>query len=272
MKRLLAKMGLASAYKIQQVLCPTRFLFVVGHMRSGSSLLTHILNTNAEISGYGETHLRYSSRQDLDRLVWTVYKDLRQVRVTRFTMDKVLHNDYLEECLFFSQDCMFLFLVREPEGTLRSLVRAIPEWHGDPEVDADAVLSDAWGHYTLRLRGIEQEARAIRDQHRASFLTYDQLINRTYDSFGMIEHFLGLRTQLSENYHQTRMTGRYVSGDTSPNIKKGYIDRAIRYDDAPIIDAARMDEASRCYARVTSLLSSRFLSLDPTTAQTTSQI
>ena len=32
---------------------PYKFLFVMGHIRSGSSLLMHILATNPEIIGYG---------------------------------------------------------------------------------------------------------------------------------------------------------------------------------------------------------------------------
>ncbi|MGV2388843.1 MAG UNVERIFIED_CONTAM: sulfotransferase [Microcystis novacekii LVE1205-3] len=42
-------------------------------MRSGSSLLTHILNSNPEIIGFGETHLVYESEQDFKALMFQLY-------------------------------------------------------------------------------------------------------------------------------------------------------------------------------------------------------
>ena len=38
-------------------------LFVLGHMRSKSSLLVHLLNSNPEVLGYGETHIGYTGRR-----------------------------------------------------------------------------------------------------------------------------------------------------------------------------------------------------------------
>ncbi|MDY7013544.1 MAG: sulfotransferase family protein, partial [Cyanobacteriota bacterium] len=59
-------------YRILFRLQPYRVLFILSHMRSGSSLLTHILNSNPEIIGYGETHLQYSSEADFKRLMLKV--------------------------------------------------------------------------------------------------------------------------------------------------------------------------------------------------------
>ena len=56
-----------------------RILFVLSHMRSGSSLLTHILNTNNEIIGYGETHIKYSSELDFKALLSKVYLRFKKV-------------------------------------------------------------------------------------------------------------------------------------------------------------------------------------------------
>ena len=51
-----------------------RYLFVLGHMRSYSSLLCHILGSHPQINGYCETHVKYRSRFDLLRLRSRVVK------------------------------------------------------------------------------------------------------------------------------------------------------------------------------------------------------
>ena len=48
---------------------PYRILFILGHMRAASSLLSHILTSNSEIIGYGETHTQYYREQDLKKLI-----------------------------------------------------------------------------------------------------------------------------------------------------------------------------------------------------------
>jgi LPS sulfotransferase NodH len=37
------------------------FVHILSHMRSGSTLLAHLLASHPEIIGYGETHIRYRS-------------------------------------------------------------------------------------------------------------------------------------------------------------------------------------------------------------------
>src|SRR5690606_22826234 len=46
----------------------TRFLIVVAHARSGSSLLVHLLHANPAIFGIGEHHVSYDTPHDLQRL------------------------------------------------------------------------------------------------------------------------------------------------------------------------------------------------------------
>jgi hypothetical protein len=45
-------------------------LLLLGHMRCGSSLLTHILVDNPEIAGYGETHTRYNTSNDFEEWLY----------------------------------------------------------------------------------------------------------------------------------------------------------------------------------------------------------
>jgi len=70
-------------------------LFILGHMRSGSSLLTHILSSNAAIDGYGETHLDYSNPQDFGVATANVCRHLWKVPSGEYVLDKVLHKRHI---------------------------------------------------------------------------------------------------------------------------------------------------------------------------------
>src|SRR3972149_8331155 len=50
-----------------------RFLFILGHMRSGSSLLCHLLCSSEDIIGFGEAHNDYRRRSDLSKLLACVW-------------------------------------------------------------------------------------------------------------------------------------------------------------------------------------------------------
>ena len=52
------------AHSIQHWIQPQQKILLLGHMRCGSSLLSNILATNPEITGYGETHLDYQTPGD----------------------------------------------------------------------------------------------------------------------------------------------------------------------------------------------------------------
>jgi hypothetical protein len=52
-----------------------RHLFLLGHMRSYSSVLSHILGSHPQIDGYCETHIKYRTRLDL----WRLHHRVRQL-------------------------------------------------------------------------------------------------------------------------------------------------------------------------------------------------
>jgi hypothetical protein len=73
----------------------TEWLFVLGHMRSGSSLLVHLLNSSPEILGYGETHREYTGRRSLFCLHDDVCREFeKHGEITdpfyRYVMDKIV--------------------------------------------------------------------------------------------------------------------------------------------------------------------------------------
>jgi len=229
-------------------------------MRSGSSLITHILGANRDISGYGETHLRYSSEADLQRLMNEVLPTLRKVCVPKYVMDKVL-GEYLNcDQLFHRSDCFFVFFIRHPDASIRSMMRQFPTWFGEEPLDHEMLLNRALQHYERRLTTIERHASLVADTGRAAFFTHNQLINNTSDVFRMLERMLSLSLPLEEKYSVMRTTGVPGVGDQSHHITKGFIDRTINHEDRPL-DENAIAHAIELYERVSDQLTTSCLSI-----------
>ena len=77
-----------------------RNLFVLGHMRSYSSLLCHILGSHPQVDGYCETHIKYRTWLDLLRLRSRVVQLTGEPLRGRYILDKVLHNTLTRGVLF----------------------------------------------------------------------------------------------------------------------------------------------------------------------------
>lgn len=103
-----------------------RFLFVVGHMRSGSSLLMHVLNSHPSILGYGETHRRYHGVADLVHLEREVFEKLHVdhggTPSYRYVADKILHDYIWDADVLTLTSLKMLVSVRSPERSLRSIL------------------------------------------------------------------------------------------------------------------------------------------------------
>ncbi len=260
MLKMLAKKCLIPIYAAQKLIRPTKFLFVVGHMRSGSTLLTHILNSNPDISGYGETHTPYETSEDVDRLVYEVLPTLRKVRLTTYVMDKVL-NDYLQcKEIFHRADCYFLFLIRDPVSSIRSMMRQFPTWFSDTAIDRNTLQLRATERYNDRLEMIRSHTMEVGDESRTVFLTYDQLLYDTTRVFNLIEQVLELQVPLRENYNLTRTSGSHFIGDTSKHILKQQIDRNIRHEEQPL-DEEKLGRAKELFEQVSCRLRSQCSSL-----------
>jgi hypothetical protein len=209
-----------------------RVLFVLSHQRSGSSLLVHLLNTNPQIIGYGESLLHYASKRDLRRLPLMVMARTRKpVALQRYVVDKLLYAELLEETSLLRHDELrTIFLVREPEGALRSLIQApkLDHWPQQPNANRDHVDHEvATKYYCDRLRDLEEYSRIVDDKERSVFITHQQLLERTDEVFGAFQKMLRVKKPFSEQYEILPTTGASGYGDVSDNIKRGFVDRQI---------------------------------------------
>jgi hypothetical protein len=208
---------------------PCRILFILSHMRSGSSLLTHILNSNPDIIGYGETHIQYTSEIDFKRLMLKVYWEAQEFRTLRdiknlsmnqkYILDKVLHNNKFADDEFLLSDNLYsIFLLREPRRSLASIASL------KPHLNEEQILN----YYAGRLSMLEQYARLIDSKKRSLLITYHQMIKQTDLVFEALQKFLEIGGGFSEDYQLLKTTGMRHVGDHQGNINAGRIVRTPR--------------------------------------------
>ena len=208
---------------------PYRFLLLLSHMRSGSSLLTHLLTTNPEVIGYGETHTNYADADDFKGLLKKVYwqaqdfrtlGELRNLRMNhQYVMDKVLHNKkFLNHDWLQSEQVYALFLLREPERSLASIADLKPHWNQQDTIE----------YYAERMAMLVDYARLINNPERMLVVTYEQLLDNTPNVLTILQQFLHTKAPFTEEYKVLKTTGMKGVGDPKGKIKAGKIVRSQR--------------------------------------------
>lgn len=224
--------------RLKDISQKVEFLWILSMMRSGSSLLTHLLVNHPRIEGFGECWIRYESTADFRELIARVrlYNTLERLRRRlpdrsrdgQIVLDKLLH-DRLLPCLELLNEAQLklIFLLRRPQDVVSSLLRAgKPFPHsGTPEAAAR--------YYTSRLQALERYAASIREPRKTLVLHYEALLNRTHDGLQSLQAFLGLDEPLSESYELTVATGVPALGDPTKLIKTG---RVVKIHKPPLID------------------------------------
>ena len=200
-------------------------------MRSGSSLLLHILATNPDIAGFGESHLCYGDLDDLARLRRRIRRHLpTKKRDRRYALDKILHDHlHLADEVLQHADGRFIVLLREPRSAVASMIHAFPKWFGTTELTHRQRFQRAAGHYHLRLSGLVRTARRIADLNRALFVRHQDLLEETDRVLRTLEDFLGLKAPLSTRYDLLPTTGGVGMGDHSAALKSGVVQHVVRH-------------------------------------------
>lgn len=190
-----------------------RYLFLLGTMRSGSTLLASILCSHPAVFGYGETHVVYRSAADFGELEARVCRahgidpaDIGPRRV----LDKLLHDGLIRDPGIFGEiDLTCLFLLREPRRTLQSLVYQL-----------GSTLDDAFTYYQERLASLDRYAEAF---PRSAFLTYEDLAGDPQRTLTGLTAFLGLDPPLVAEYRLQPLHDVKGVGDRSAAIRAGRV-------------------------------------------------
>lgn len=219
-----------------------RYLFVIAHPRSGSTALSHVLQSHPDIVGFGEHHVSYDGLQDLDALATRNAFLARTPDTThRYTLDKIVWNHHeLADAVVDDAACHFVFLVREPIETLESYRRM---FHDLP-TDERRLES-----YRVRLDGMVSLAQRIADPTRMTMLTYDELVADTEATLRRLTDALDLEPPLRRDYELNHKSGQQSWGDPSPHLKAGTItaiEHAPTNISLDVIDAASLVYDAAC--------------------------
>jgi hypothetical protein len=238
------------------------FVFILGHMRSGSTLLTHLLCTSEEIVGYGETHTNYRRRSDLAKLLCSVRVNttLNPLKY-RYVLEKIVSTQHpICRSVLTDQRIRYVFLIREPLGSLASIVNMRQHFH--PDETHSQVVAFATQHYTERLGQLRRFAEIIDDPQKCLMVTHQQVLNDTTVTFTALERFLDLRSPLREEYDVMATTGKPGVGDPFPNIRLGKIHRSLPKKHVDLSNSQRYT-VQECYEECTQTLSAMMQSPAP---------
>lgn len=205
-----------------------RFVFILGHMRSGSTLLCHLLCSSGEIIGFGETHTNYHRRSDLAKLLVSVWiQTTKNPLRYKYVLDKIVDAQHvLCDAVLRDQRTRYVLLVREPLASMASIVAMRRQFHEDEE-SLQQSIEFAANHYAIRLSQLVQLAKSANDPTRCLLVTHRQLLTETPLVFQALEAHLHLREPLREDYQIMPTTGKPGIGDPSPNILLGKISRTL---------------------------------------------
>jgi hypothetical protein len=225
------------------VLRPRRYVLVLSHMRSYSSLLCHLLGSHPEIDGYAEMHRSYRRYTDLLRLKAHVFRSLDGEFGGRFVLDKLLHDRYTVSHAVLERRSVYpILLVRDPADTVRSILRMggviqSAGWYSDPCLVA--------GYYESRVSHLAEIARTL--ERPSVFIRGKDLLDDTRGCLDSIASFLGLRSALDESYSLFKNTGREGWGDYSDVILERRVVRDRLRGDGPDLPHGLLVRAQRAY-------------------------
>lgn len=223
------------------------YLFLLGTMRSGSSLLTSILCSHPEILGYGETHVVYDEPGKMQELAARVRRAHGGREPERYVLDKLLHDGLIRDPdVLEGVDLTCLFLLRAPRRTIESLVHQL-----------DSTLDDAFTYYRERLLHLERYARAF---PRSAFLTFEGLTGDPAGTLERLTGFLGLSSPLSPEYRLQPLHDVKGIGDRSGRLAAGRIlieERELSVE----LPEDRVAEAEASYWKCRAVLEERMLAI-----------
>ncbi|MCQ8847219.1 sulfotransferase family protein [Alteromonas stellipolaris] len=216
-------------------------IYMLSHMRSRSSLLSHILGSNPEISGYSELSIKYRDRFScLDQKI-KLHQDGLVVDSSVKLFDKILHNsfDFKSTSPLNSNGVDVLIMLRPPESTIKSIV-TMGEKNGNTKY---ADVNWASKYYVSR---VEKLCTIANELERFFFVKSDDIVENSEVTLSKLSNFLRLQNPLTVEYGSFNLTGKKKSGDTSENIKAGKIVKT-KANDNIIISNAKLSELEEFY-------------------------
>lgn len=185
-----------------------RAVFVLGHMRCGSTALANILCSRPDISGYGEAHISYKDRSALGVLALNQLRRKAWRPRAELLFDKILHSRYDADVVPDFFESRAIFMVREPSATIRS-IRSLFQAIGSAEYVTDSLAAD---YYEQRLVQLQVNWCQFPADRRIG-LSFDQLTSDPDAALAAISSRLRLTPPLANRYDGSIKSDMPGAGD-----------------------------------------------------------
>lgn len=201
------------------ILGNSKYLFLISHMRSYSTLISHLLGSSEEINGYKENHLSYRSTGDLIHLRYRTQQAIEARLDGTYILDKILHNHAEISPKMLKKDTIhILFTIRKPVETVKSIINmgsklVDVEWYRDEDQVA--------GYYEGRLQKMCEYAKLV--GKRGAYLDAEAILNHPEEVVSRLSGWLQLNKPLDTEYQTFKHSGQPFHGDPSKNILEGKI-------------------------------------------------
>lgn len=172
-----------------------RCIFLIGHMRCGSTALSNVIASSNDISGYGETHVVYENAAGPGVLALNQAKKRAWKLGAPFLFDKVLHNtlDRRPPHSFFAARA--IFMIRNPNQAAPSIVRLFKKV-GSHEYRS---LDSAALYYRDRVMRMTELWRQFPASRRIA-INFEDMIEAPDRLLNRLSRFLSLSAPLANHY------------------------------------------------------------------------
>lgn len=181
-------------------------IFMIGHMRAGTTALTNILCSRKDVSGFGEAHVNYSGKYSLGRLYLSLMKN-NGIKKSSYIFDKILHSRYDSNATDDFFNSKGIFIIREPSESIKSIQKLF-EMHGSEEYkNLESIVS----YYNQRLDSMVFLWSKYNKNNRI-FIPYQRLINETDAVLDEMSSFLEITPKIINEYAPSKVS-RHGAGD-----------------------------------------------------------
>ncbi|MCB1721390.1 MAG: sulfotransferase family protein [Rhodospirillales bacterium] len=186
----------------------SKSVFIIAHMRCGSTALSNVLINHPSISGFGEAHIEYGSRSKLGNLVVRQIKEKSWKYKADYLFDKILHSSYDKNVCEDFYNSKAIFLAREPEASILS-IRNLFERINSKDFCTDQLAAE---YYIERVSNIIKTWHCFGARNRLG-LTHSDLVSNPDVQLHKISTFIGLSPPLENKYESHKASTKEGAGD-----------------------------------------------------------
>lgn len=186
-------------------------IFILAHMRCGSTALANVLCSRRDVSGYGEAHIRYDGQGALGRLALNQMRRDGWKPGADYLFDKILHSrlDCAAPPEFFQSRA--IFILRHPEEAILSIVDLFTRMSRRAyDTQEKAAL-----YYVERLNTLAELWRRFPEAQRIG-ITHENLLCDPERELSRISGHLGFEPALENRY--VSLTASRMGGGGDPLV------------------------------------------------------